>query len=379
MDGVLSVARFSELIGLIYDCAISPEKWPVAMEAIRQQLDCELSSLNLQIFPSGRSIVNITTNLAPEYVQVMARSGPAVVEQWGGEHVLRALPLHEPAIFTRVNPSFDRATTTNAYWHEFAEPQGLIDVLALGLARDARALGSLSFGRHARAGPFGEREIGLARLLIPHVQRAAAINRLLDQANTEREYLVDTLDALAVPVLMVGEDLELIHANQAATSLLDRQELVAARGGKLHVFGAEAFEAAVKSASEAAAEPKTAMRGIPLRTSGGATGTVFVAPLVRANAGRSEGAIVGVFVSDARVSFTPRSDIATILFDLTKGEARVFDCLASGDTLKEAAASLGVAVSTVKTHMLNLYQKLGVGTRAELIRVAAALTAPVLC
>lgn len=51
---------------------------------------------------------------------------------------------------------------------------------------------------------------------------------------------------------------------------------------------------------------------------------------------------------------------------LTVAERRVVDLVAAGRTNREAAESLGIKTSTVHTHLLRVYAKLGIGSRAEL-------------
>ena len=55
---------------------------------------------------------------------------------------------------------------------------------------------------------------------------------------------------------------------------------------------------------------------------------------------------------------------------LTPGEQRVVAELARGRVYKEIAGSLGLSVSTVRTHLHNTYRKLGVSDRAQAILVA---------
>ena len=85
--------------------------------------------------------------------------------------------------------------------------------MALGLARDEGGLGSLAFGRHESGGPIGPREIEAARLLIPHLQRAATINRLLDIAAVARSTFEAVLDTLTAPIFITTADLHIMHAN----------------------------------------------------------------------------------------------------------------------------------------------------------------------
>jgi DNA-binding CsgD family transcriptional regulator len=54
--------------------------------------------------------------------------------------------------------------------------------------------------------------------------------------------------------------------------------------------------------------------------------------------------------------------------DLTAAEQRVADLIAEGSTNRDIAAALFVSVRTVETHVASIYRKLGVRTRAELVR-----------
>ena len=55
---------------------------------------------------------------------------------------------------------------------------------------------------------------------------------------------------------------------------------------------------------------------------------------------------------------------------LSQRERVVFDRLAHGRTQREVAEELGVSIKTVETYRARLGEKLGVRTRADLVRVA---------
>ena len=380
MDGSLSAQELSELIGLIYDAAIEPSRWPLAMEAIRTGLDFANSTFNLQLLPSGDVVINVTSNIPPPYVALMADAGPDVVELWGGEQVMRTWPLCEPAIWTRVNPRFHPKTTTNRYYLDFAKPQGIVDTLAVGLARDARALGSIAFGRHESAGPIGEPEIEAARLLVPHLQRAATINRLLDVAALARATFAAVLDTLTVPIVLASASLRIAHANPAARRLLDRGDLIHARGGVLGSVTTGASSALAAAISHADHDESAIGRrglGIPVRRPDGSSAALHVLPLRRGRAALDTGAVAAVFVAQVDTPLVAPTEVVAALFDLTPAEARVFGRIAACSTVEETADALGVERSTVKTHLLRLYAKIGVRRQAELVQVAASLAVPV--
>jgi DNA-binding NarL/FixJ family response regulator len=55
---------------------------------------------------------------------------------------------------------------------------------------------------------------------------------------------------------------------------------------------------------------------------------------------------------------------------LTPGEHKVIRELAKGHVYKEIAETLGLSPSTVRTHLHNIYSKLGVNDRAQAILLA---------
>jgi LuxR family maltose regulon positive regulatory protein len=55
---------------------------------------------------------------------------------------------------------------------------------------------------------------------------------------------------------------------------------------------------------------------------------------------------------------------------LTPAETRVLALLTTYQTLAGIGSQLGIARPTVKTHVANIYKKLGATTRAEAVRLA---------
>jgi DNA-binding CsgD family transcriptional regulator/PAS domain-containing protein len=378
----ISAERLSALVGMIYDAAIDPTRWLAAMEAICAELSFHNSTLNLQALPSMAMLTNVASNVPSEYLRVMERpdAGADVLEIWGGVANLLSLSMDRPAVLTAVNPDFDPTTTRNRYFLDFAKPQSIVDVLSVGLARDARALGTIAFGRHETAGPIGERELAVMTLLIPHLQRAATINRMLDMAALEQASFASTLDALATAVVLVGAERQILYANPVAQRMLDGGEPICSSNGMLAGTTNGATRALAVAISHAAGDEGEIGRrglGIPLRDRDGTSGVLHVLPL---GAGRMEfraDAVAAVFVTDIATPFVAPTEMVAGLFGLTPAEARVFALIVARHTVVQAAVALGIERSTVKTHLLRLYDKIGVRRQSELVQVAASLAPPV--
>ena len=68
-----------------------------------------------------------------------------------------------------------------------------------------------------------------------------------------------------------------------------------------------------------------------------------------------------------------RNDAALKSLGLTGQEMRVLERLASGQSNKALARALGLSPNTIKTHLANLFAKLGAATRTEAVTRAREL------
>jgi DNA-binding CsgD family transcriptional regulator len=92
--------------------------------------------------------------------------------------------------------------------------------------------------------------------------------------------------------------------------------------------------------------------------------------------GLSLGAVAAVFITGP-AEITPPFEALAALYDLTPAEARVLVEIASGKNRVESAAALGIADSTVKTHLARIFEKTATSEQSELTRLVARLTLPI--
>lgn len=376
---MIEAGRLSALIGLIYDCAIDPAGWGVALEAIRIEVGGANASLDLLSVADGATLLNVMSNIPAPWCDTMSHYSPQTVDLWGGYGKVSAMPLDRPLTLLRQRPDFHQIDLTLRT--EWAKPQGISDVLGIWLARDAATFGVIGFGRFERDGPYGDRELAIAELLVPHLQRAATINRLLDIAALERANFAALFDALTVPVLLVDGAMRLVHGNASGHNLLARATPLHIRSGALCATDLgtnHALRAAVAQAVEDRGALGRKGLGIPLRLAHDSVGALHVLPLAPGHTLGRSGALAAVFVARSLTPLVAPTQVFAALFGLTPGEGRVFDHIAAGRSVTQTAEALGVEGSTVKTHLLRLYDKTGVRRQAELVHMAASLAVPVM-
>ncbi|WP_299133138.1 helix-turn-helix transcriptional regulator [uncultured Amaricoccus sp.] len=361
--------EFSRLIGSIYDCALDPSRWPATLGVLNDLMRFRVSTLSMHDVPTGQLLLAVNHGYSEVELAGMYAVVNHVADSWGGRERILSLPIDEPLIQTAVNP----ARAQCLYVREWADPFGYADALAVFLTRDAASVGTLAFGRHRDDGPIGEAEVALARLFVPHLKRALVISRLLEARAVERATFAAALDVLSVAVLLVTGDLRLIHANRAGETLLRARDPLGLCAGR--VTAANGVDAALRAAL-AAPLGGIGRRGlgIPARRVDGEELVLHVLPL--GDGGPLPGATAAIFVAPAT---QPRpAPIAAIaaLFDLTPAETRVLELIGAGRGNAEIAAALGVAASTVRTHLLRLFEKTGTHRQADLVGLLASFSLP---
>ena len=379
MDQSNDVETLSELVAAIYDSAIDPNQWPRTLTALCEAMNFKSAALNLRTFPSGDILLLYTTGIEQHWLDMMYAYGSETLEQWGGIGKMLTYDPNEPALMSLKHP--EGLTEASRIYVEWTKPRGIIDVMGFGLVRDGTAFGSIVFGRHRDAGPVTPKELSLARTLIPHMQRSVAISRLLDIGSVKSDMFRSVVDALSVGVIMADTELKVIHANQVAQRMLAAGTPVGTINGKLSVPSPGANSVLASAVAKAAADEKSLGPngfGVPLRL-GDETHVFHVLPLRGGQLRRTVNmtADAAIFIAPSRKSpLWPDLEIGA-LFDLTPTEARVFEGIASGSSLAEIAAGLGAAVSTVRTHLLQVFSKTGCHRQAELVALAGSLRPPV--
>lgn len=376
----IEVERLSELIGVIYDCAVDPGHWETALEAVRQTINCHHAALTINELPSGRFLLTKGVGVPQEWLASQPPLVPDLFALWQPVVADMRRPLDEPAAGSR---EFSPETWNgNRYITEWARPQGICDTIALFAMRDADRLCSYGFARHETHGLIGEHEMACLRLLAPHLRRAVVISNIIDTATVAAATFESTLESLNVAIALVDSRARLVFANCAAKSLLDLGGAVRLDRGvlQLHVPAANAaLSRAIALTAESEVSIGAAGLGIPAPGPQGGAQIAHVLPLPAGNPRRQwiAGATAAVFLTPSSAHAPIPLEAIMALYDLTPAEARVLAAIASGKTLTGTATELAVAESTVKTHLLRIFSKTGTSRQAELAQLISSLTAPV--
>lgn len=373
-----AAAELSDIVGSIYDCVLDPGLWSSTLLDLRRHMHFHTAVISALDVGNRRLLLDVSSGIEEPWRQRMSGYADDVVEQWGGRERVLGYPLGEPTVLSWVNPI--GLTRANRYFAEWAEPQGLADLMAIGLARDAAIIATVAFGRHREAGEIRAEEVAAGRLFAPHLLRAVTISHLLEASVVRAAGLASVLDGLSVGVLLVDADLRLVHANGAGERALATGAPLRLRAGAITAANGVAAALAVAVAYSSGGGSGIGARGlgVPARDRNGAEVVLHVLPL-GAGGARPQvlpGAVAAIFIAPAVAPRRMPIEAVARLFDLTPAEARVLEQVAAGLTNTEVAASLGVAVSTVRTHLLHIFDKTQTHRQAELVALLASFSLP---
>jgi hypothetical protein len=125
-------------------------------------------------------------------------------------------------------------------FQEWQNPAGMVDFMVFFLMHEPMHLSTFGIGRKEQQGLITEREITLAKLLLPHLRRAVTISKVLDVRTIVGTRLAEALDALRCAVLLISEHGTILHANRPAEHMLRDGDLVQSAQGILQATAASA-------------------------------------------------------------------------------------------------------------------------------------------
>ena len=375
----LAAERVSDLIGLIYDCTIEPDRWPETMREICDDLGCFLCAIYRVDLESSQVAFLRQWNGELDRLALLERHGPDVAGIYQTAQAVRGQPIDEPLVLTR-HLSRDAWVRTR-YYTEWAKPRGVCDSIQTMVLREPRRIGIFAANRHETVGPVSDREVAILRLLAPHIRRAVTIGDLMDLKKVEVQALGSTLDHLAAGVIVVGEGNRVLHANDSARRMFATGSPVRSLNGRLAARGTRAG-AELPTAIDLARRNESGIGstgiGVPLADESGEPAVAHVLPLARGDLRTRlmPQATAAIFVT--RVEPAPAADIDAVAatFGLTPAETRVVRQLLLGMTMVDAAAALGIAESTAKTHLSRIFSKTGVARQSDLVALVHRLVPP---
>ena len=373
-------STFSELVGAIYDAGVDTMLWPQTLGLICETFGFRKATIDLNRTAGMVNLFNFHYGIDGQQAATMVSHYGGMPEVWGGLAQMMSRPIDRPWVVSRIMTQ--EALRKTAYFQNWVGPMGLVDGAAIVLARDQHLLGSIRLASDARCGIINDALMEELALLLPHCQRAARISAMLEAYTVNTRNFQDVIDSISTPLLLVSLDCAVVHANPRARAHMEENGVLALRHGQL-VSPVPGMQNRISKTIQRLAQDETDIPstgvGLTIRAADQTKYRLHFLPLAsgKMRTRLAKDCVAAIFISSASAETFMVRDIMQSLFELTRAEIGVFEQIVTGNSTEQTAAALGIGASTVRTHLLHIFQKTDTHSRADLVRLAHALAAPV--
>jgi DNA-binding CsgD family transcriptional regulator/PAS domain-containing protein len=374
MDEAQDVSR---LIGGVYDAALTPSTWPQVLGEIAAFMDGTISAIFTRDPASMTGMISYDSGADPavkkSYFDTYIRLDPTTTSQF-------FVDVDELVSTEDIMP-YDEFLQTR-YYLEWVKPQGLADALGSVIDRNFSKAALFNVFFSERHGIVNKEDRRKASLIVPHVRRSVLIGRLIDLKATETVSLSNVLDQLRTAIIMVDRTGFVTHANAAGYALMGEGSPVSCEKSRFKIidpavqkYFVDLFEAAHRG------DAGVGQQGIavPLTDKDGAHYVAHVLPLIsgaRGAEGRAYQAVASVFIHKAKFDPPSPPEVIAKAYKLTPSELRTMLAIVEIGGVPEAAVAMGIAESTVKSHLSRLFEKTGATRQADLVKIFAGYANP---
>jgi DNA-binding CsgD family transcriptional regulator len=366
----------SALIGDIYDAALNAARWPAVLEKIVGFVGGAAAGLLSKDAVSKIGDAHYHFGVDEHYIRLYRE------KYWRFDPLSPLLFFDAGQVTSRSDYLSDEEFREGRFHKEWTGPQGFIDAANVVLEKSVTSCAILSVIRSESDGMVDDEMRRRMALLIPHVRRAVLIGRVIDLKTAEAATFADTLDGLTAGMFLVDADARIVHANVAGHAMLAAGDLLGASGGRLRARDAQAdqtlHEAFVAAGSGDSAVGDKGV-AVPMAAAAGERYVAHVLPLtsgLRQRAGATYAAVAALFVRKAALDTPASPEVIAKSYRLTPGELRVLLAVVEVGGVPEAADALGVAETTVRFHLGQLFEKTGTHRQADLVKLVAGFANP---
>lgn len=366
-----------DLIGGIYDSALNPDTWNVILPRIGAFVGGSAGGLFAHDSSRRSGNVFYEFGTGSDFRRIYLDKYITMDPMFGTYFVLDV-----GEVFSTSTVMSHADFLQSRFYNECIRPQGWIDNVAVYLDRTPEGHAGFALFRHEREGLADEPARERLRLLFPHLRRAVLIGKLIEFKGAQAATFGDVLDGLSAGMVFVDSSGRVTHANTAGRAMIADGNVLHTSLGRL-VANDPDVNRALRNIFLAAAAGDAALgvRGVavPLVARDGERYVAHVLPLssgARRSAGASYAAAAALFVQKAALATRSPPEAIAKTYRLTPMELRVLLAIVEVGGAPQVAETLGIGEGTVKTHLKRLYQKTGARRQADLVKLFAGYSSP---
>lgn len=367
---MVDTGLFSRTIEEFYATVLDQARWPVALERATEFVGGISAMLFHQDFRSAMGGAVHTWNVDPHWTRLYFEKYILM------NPVLPYTAFMDVGLTTSGSRVLDyEEFRRTVFYQEWAKPQFFGDVIVSILEKSATTMGLIGISQDDRVGVAQPDQIERLSLLAPHARRAVQLSHAFAWQAMRAETLASGFDTLPTAILFIDGAARVLFANSAALALEDDGFRVA--GAQVSIAEPEAMKR-LRDVARAAENGEIASAAVTIQIGDDVRAPRRIlqfAPLTRvATANRAVAQAVGVLlVRPLLPRSAPPLDGLAEAYRLTPRELQVFTGILQFGGVPEVARIFGLSPTTVRTHLQNIFDKTGVRSRAELVKLTTPL------
>jgi DNA-binding CsgD family transcriptional regulator/PAS domain-containing protein len=360
--------KISGLIEDIYDAALEPARWSDAVAGINQFVGSRACGIISKDTISKIGVTHYYCGVDPHYIRLYS-------DGYSRFDPLARLPPPDEVVSIPDLVSYDEYSR-GPFYQEWLKPQGCVDVANVLLEKsksNCPILLTFLVGKQVMSNDMRRR----IALVAPHVQRALMINKAIEYKESQAATFADTLDGLSAGIFLVDAQCRIVHANAAGRELLSEDDFLRSVSGQLVTRDRQVNQDLREAVAGHGAVTVTTRAAFSLAAHDGSQYLAHLLPLrsvVRSDAAAK--AVAAVFVRKVELDGRSYGGMVARAFGLTPAELRVLLAIVELGSVPETSERLGVAETTVKTHLYRVFSKTGANRQADLVKLAAGFSNP---
>ena len=263
---------------------------------------------------------------------------------------------------------------TCLFFNEFYRQIGLEECLGGNLSSRNGHFALIGLQRDNGRRPFTAGEVQTLNGIAPHLGRALQLRRTFAQQGAKLASLGETIDRLAVGVIVLDHEGSAIHVNRAAREIAARNDgLWLDRSGVPHAAQRDADRALVKLCADVRLGDAGGIVRIPRRDEARPY-AVMAAPLPARTAltgTQTDATPVLILIHDPSAQVLGIPETIAAIFALPIATARLVAALAEGADVKSYAEQQGITTDAVKFHLKTAFAKTGLRSQTRLLQAVA--------
>jgi len=260
-----------------------------------------------------------------------------------------------------------------AYYLDYLSRTKTEYVLGLDLVDENGFSARLRLTRSAEQENFGDNEKEELQQLARHLTQSIVLYSRMANAQSYLETYQTALDSMAMGCILLDEKLQVVAKNKTAEAFLQDRSVLKIKNKILSVGNVreqKKFRDLFKAMhGEMLKTQQAVVNTFRLDSASSMAGIGLLCRVLPPSMTPDAGPNLALFIADPDKPRLSDENLLAQLFGLTRAEARLALLLANGESLDQAAESLGVTRNTAKSHLGSTFTKIGVTRQPHLVQI----------